>query len=445
MLYKYIKMILNDSTKFHTVKQVLKKILLKHKKAKFASQIVGVRPGEVCERFKSIIVLCNSLVIVFNQYGMTDKCLILLKIAEESDELLCTYGTVLEKLWPQRILLYANFAYLNYKLGKLDLCLKYLYSGHAITQAIKDAGGVPSYEISIISNILTFTVLCKLKRLQQAIEYVKLAKTHFKLLSGSNASFNSVSRPKLTDKNLENIHCLVSICLSAATIASDSNLESGALLLQDTMSKMSQENTAPRKLINSILLKIYKIKAKDDLLIIDNEKFQNIKSYNAPDLETLNLWFFSKDFEKIFFISCFVPHIKENTPLIRASELEQHKKKLINNVYIESSYDDDEVYRYQEPYRVEKPFNNRLRSVMNRFTEEISQIPIVKNYESVLRSESSTQKHNSYFFIKKNTMSSKNKEIRYHSQPRASDQVETLPRISSPVQKRIQKFPRTHF
>ena len=83
---------------FFSISEILKIISVKQQQAEKKIEIIGIRAEEVCKKFKDLLLLCNSISIVFIQFDLITDCKNVLKTAETSDEYIYKHGTVIDKL-----------------------------------------------------------------------------------------------------------------------------------------------------------------------------------------------------------------------------------------------------------------------------------------------------------------------------------------------------------
>lgn len=361
--------------KYFTVAEVLKSVVSRYVHAKKRIDAIGVRVSETSSQFKKLLTLCNSLEIIFMQYDLTQPCLKLQKIAADCNEFISSQGSTLDKLWQPRILSFINSAFLYSKLGMFDESLKELYIGHGILQLIKDSGGIPDYDITIPLNLLTFFVLWRLKRVKNAQDYLDLADLHFRMMMDSSKAH------KLIENNAENIFSILTACKACVIVYKKKNSKRPISLLEEALLRVGK-NSVARRLLKDLLKNIYKTSGKDDSFL-KNSDFENSLSQDPEKSDFYN-WLLSKSLENIFFVSCFVPHIAENTPLIRVAELEKGRYKENTQDYIESSYPDT----YQPTKFSTKHYNKFLKSLLSSYNSKFIKDPANRNHGVVIRPQS---------------------------------------------------------
>jgi hypothetical protein len=411
--------------KFNTINEIHNMISNLEQKSKRMPEIIGFRSSDICKNFKELMTLCNSLCIVFIQYDLIQDCQLLLKASSEADANLCKHGTVLDRLWQGRILTYNNLAFLYYRVDQHSDSLKFLYEAHGLAQSIKESGGIANSDLSLATNILTFVALWKLKRYQQSSGYLELAGEVLNDLS-SGKKLN-----KLSDTNIQNLFGIISICMAGLAVKTENSFKKGIAILEHSLTQITSNDIHVKNLIKDQLRDLYKKKNTSSSVLNSSNSEISVDNNRNEDFlpkipsEVLNSqfkpnydWLITKEFENIFFITCFVPFISPNTPLVRTSELENLKTKNKTHDYIESSYPIKELPQEVEDIELPKikPYRKFKKTVQSK--------------QSSNRKQSLAEKNSS----KGPSWWEKRTESRYPSEPRGSSYSnrQVLPRINTP-------------
>ena len=411
--------------KFYSISEIHTMISNLEQKSRRMPEIIGFRSSDICKNFKELLTLCNSLSIVFIQYDLIQDCLLLLKSAGDADSNLCKHGTVLDRLWQGRILTFNNLAFLYHKVGQHSDSLKFLYEAHGLAQNIKESGGVANYDMMLATHILTFVALWKLKRYGQAGTYVELAgETLNSIATGKRTS-------KLTEINTQNLFGIFAICMAGLAVKTENSIKKAIVILEDALTQVHGEQTTVKALIKEQLRELYKRKNTNASMMNTSNSEVSIESHNNEEFlpkipsEVLNSqlkpnydWLITREFENIFFITCYVPYIAASTPMIRVSELEDLKIKYRPQEYIESSYPIEELPQETEEMELPKVkiYQKFKKSIESKHSSERKQSSI----------ERGGQRNNAWW--------EKRAESRFPSEPRGSaySNRQALPRINTP-------------
>ncbi|OMJ82711.1 hypothetical protein SteCoe_16536 [Stentor coeruleus] len=337
-------MFIKRRRKFYSIDEVHIMVSQMEQKSKRMPEIIGFRSSDTCKNFKDLLTLCNSLSIVFIQYDLIQDCLQILKSAGEADSNLCKYGTVLDKLWQGRILTYNNLAFLYHKVNQPGDSLKFLYEAHGLAQNIKESGGVAKYDLQVSSNILTFITLWKLKRYQQATTYAELASDNL------NAISNGKKSTSFTEENIQNLFSILGICMAGLAVKTEGSVKKAQMILEDCLSQIDDERHAAKTMIRDQMRELYRMRNMSISALNGSNSEMSIETHSEDDFlpkipsEVLRTslkqnydWLITKDFETIFFITCFVPFIAPNTPMIKTSDLENARGKVQQDELLEIS------------------------------------------------------------------------------------------------------------
>lgn len=415
--------------KYHSIAQIQSIISQLEHKTKQPPESSSTQSLDSCRNYKDLITLCNSLCIVFIQYELIQDCLDFLTKAILTDISLCKYGTVLDKFWQGRILTYNNLAFLYYKVDQLGDCLKFLYNAHELMQSIKESGGVAKHDLEAASNILTFVTLWKLRRYSQAGIYLELAGENLSLIAGGRRSLG------FSDDNAQSLFGLLAVCMAGMTVGKEGSLKKAIMILEDCIGQL-EDQQAVKTLIKNQIKELYLMKNANITGLASPTIDLSLESSNEdllPKIPSAVLnselkpsydWLITKDFERIFFITCYMPFIAPNTPLIQISDLESRKGKILQN-------------DNPEPLQTSK-------TQYQDYENDIDTPNILPKLSLPISLKRSNQSKNTTAFRKPNTIDKlslkastyyeKPSDYRYPSEPRGSSYWKTqiLPHISTP-------------
>lgn len=322
-------MIRTEKKKFKTIPEIIDNVRNLYTKTKTLLPPVGFRNEDLIKTIKELITLTCSLCIIFIDYNLIKESKEFLNTCEKCDKKLGRIGGVIEKLWPNRILLYNTWAFFENQQGNVEEALKQLFVSHNIIQKIKDSGGIPNNDMVLPCHLVTFIVLWKMKRWDKAVEYIFLA------LKALESIKSSEKQSRIEGNNLECAECVANICLSGVYLCIEKNLKKAIEYLENFIHQLSPENIMGHTVVRSFLKHLYNKKLKEQAFQVEIEleavpNYRNMNHINTQIGKTITdcPWdvIFSKRFIKVLFLSCYVPHISSSTPLIRASELESYKE-----------------------------------------------------------------------------------------------------------------------
>lgn len=396
--------------KYYTIPEIHALISALEQKSKRLPEIIGFRSSDTCKNFKDLITLCNSLSIVFVQYDMIQDCLIILKVASEADSNLCKYGTVLDRLWQNRILTFNNLAFLYHKVNQPRDSLKFLYEAHGLAQNIKESGGVTNYDLAITSNILTFIVLWRMRRYDQASVYVELAGEILNLISSGKKA------TRLNEQSAQNVFGILAIFMAGLALKLEGSFKKSVIILEDCLKQLTNPELAVRIIIKDIIRDLYKKKNTNSSILngsaseisLDDQAPSDYFPRIPSEVLTTQLkpsydWLITKDLETLFFITCLVPFISPSTPLIKLSELERSRDMNKNQDLSENSYPINELPEY----------NSDIELPQIQLPKAAKKVPSRQSYiRKTGTNEKSPQRSQAWWEKKPDT--------RYQSEPRGS-------------------------
>jgi hypothetical protein len=413
--------------KYYTINEIHSLISSLESKSKRLPEIIGFRSSDTCKNFKDLLTLCNSLSIVFVQYELIEDCMLMLRTATTADSNLCKYGTVLDRLWQNRILTFNNLAFLYHKVNQPGDSLKFLYESHGLSQSIKESGGVTNYDLSISSHILTFIVLWKMKRYEQASVYVDLSGDILHEISSGK------KQSRLNEQSTQNIFGILSVFMSGLALKLEGSPKRAIAILDDCLQQLETRDLPVRVIIKDLIRDLYKKKNTTSSFLYSSNSEKSIENLTSDDflphipeealqsqVKTNYDWLITKDLETLFFITCFVPFISPSTPLIRLSELEKSRELNRPSDYSESSYPIAEVPEQDETIELPQIPNSKLAKIHNS----------VASRQSYIRKTSSNDRSPP----RSQAWWEKKQENRYPSEPRGSSYSnrDKFPRMTTP-------------
>lgn len=101
--------------KFHSISEVFEIVTKLELSTKRLPDLLGFRSADISKSYKKLISLCNSLSIIFEQYGLSNLALELLQKASAADKGLKRHGTPSDKLWQGSLIISCNLALLFHK------------------------------------------------------------------------------------------------------------------------------------------------------------------------------------------------------------------------------------------------------------------------------------------------------------------------------------------
>lgn len=97
---------------YSTIEDVLALIEEYESRTKRLPGTLGYQSSEVLRSLRQLIILCNSVCIVFLQYDLMANALHIIKKAAAADVQLYREGTTTDHLWEGRVVIYNNLTYL---------------------------------------------------------------------------------------------------------------------------------------------------------------------------------------------------------------------------------------------------------------------------------------------------------------------------------------------
>jgi hypothetical protein len=147
--------------------------------------------------------------------------------------------------------------------------------------------------------MITFVTLWKVKKMQEAGEYLETAANLLnKVIAG-------VVESRMSKNSMQNLYCLVVMSLAGLKVKCENDLEGAIKACQEC--KLQLDNNALcEKMLTAFEMKLEGVENSENDFLIDEL------------------------YQKVLFVTAFMPLISHNTPLIAVAELEQEKEKVLN-------------------------------------------------------------------------------------------------------------------
>lgn len=161
---------------------------------------------------------------------------------------------------------------------------------------IKESDEFLSADVEICVQMITFVTLWKLKKFADAKEYLESA------ASILNKIVQSIIESKMSKNSSQNLYTLIVMSLAALKIVLENNTNEAMYMCEDCKSQLEQ-NSLCYKLLMEYINKISSTKNlhKEDFLI-------------------------TEIYQKVLFVTTFMPLISPNTPLVKVSDLESEQE-----------------------------------------------------------------------------------------------------------------------
>jgi hypothetical protein len=199
-------------------------------------------------------------------------------------------GSIEDRTWYGRALLYCNLGYLMLLLDDVTSSLKFLYDAESLLLEIRDLNDELDNnveDLTLAHASLTFAILSKLGRTSNASKYLEIAISHYNHLARR-------SRPsRLNRGGLSNLYCLLIPAVRILNSHRDKKMILASEVAKDVLSKVPESDIA-----GVLLLQKYVNTAEEGLEMITSEEYRNI-----------------------LFVTCFFPFISNSTPVIDFDEL----------------------------------------------------------------------------------------------------------------------------
>lgn len=273
-----------------TLSQVLSDVDNLDKKCKRIAQLLGYRSSEIPKTYRQFISLCNSLSIVFLQFNLNQHSFNVLNRAVQCDVSMFFEGSIEDRTWYGRALLYCNLGYLMMQINDVPSSLKFLYDAESLILEIREMSAEIDHnleDLTLAHASLTFAILCKIGRVSSAHKYLDIAVNQYNEIARKTRS------SRLNKTGIANLYCL----LIPAVRILHSHREKKMILAAEVA--------------REVLLKVNEVDVAGALLL---EKYVNTAD---EGLEMIN----SEEYRNILFVTSFFPFITNTTPVIDFEEL----------------------------------------------------------------------------------------------------------------------------
>lgn len=281
---------MNRTRQAKPLSQVLQEIDTLDKKCKRIAQLLGYRSSEIPKTYRQFISLCNSLSIVFLQFNLQHQTLRTLNRAVQCDVSMFFEGSIEDRTWYGRALLYCNLGYLMLLLQDVPSSLKFLYDGESLLLEIREMSPELDHnveDLTLAHASLTFAILCKIGRLSNAEKYLEIAINQY------NSLVRKSRTSRLSKTAVANLYCLLIPAVKVIASHKDKKMILASEVAKEVLGKVSERDIA-----GVLLLQKYVNTAEEGLDFITSEEFRNI-----------------------LFVTCFFPFIVNSTPVIDFEEL----------------------------------------------------------------------------------------------------------------------------
>jgi hypothetical protein len=215
--------------------------------------------------------------------------------------------------------------------------LKLLLQAEHFLIKLTEARISPHVDIELAVNMLTFVTLWKVKKLPEARLYIeRSAKLINFVIAGRRPS--NISRV-----SAKNLYGIIVMGLSALKCVMEKDSLSAITLCKDAVSQLDGKNVLSRPLLIDLINHLASNSASE-LSLRDSpqvefrpgtfEMFDGSSAEELPNLKLRNAgdWLISDLYEKVLFITTFVPLISSVTPWIDTAELEQARLRATGTV-----------------------------------------------------------------------------------------------------------------
>lgn len=166
--------------------------------------------------------------------------------------------------------------------------------------SIKENQEFLSIDTEICMHMITFVTLWKLKKHVESTEYLESAAERL------NRVIQGLEESKMSKKSSQNLYGIIVMSLAGLKISLENNLKNAVVMCEDCKGQL-EDDSLSKKLIEDFVVKV------------------------SDGKERKEEWLVNELYQKILFVSTFMPLISQNTPLVRLSELESAKNKLMQN------------------------------------------------------------------------------------------------------------------
>ena len=242
---------------------------------------------------RRLLSTSSSVAIVLIQFELLTPALAALKLSVKTDVQLFFKGKPEDRLWHRRAFVYTLLGYLFQRLNDLRGSLKFLYDAESLILETQDYESPQIHDLALTHSLLSFLVLFKSHKYEQAEQYVEQAVAQYNAIVKNNKS------TQYTSSGCNNLYCLVQIGIEALESIRKFNAKHPALVkILDRLGPMQSAAV-------SLLEKAASAKTK---------------------MESVNV-VLSDEFQSLLFITGCFPFISKSTPIISFAELNQAQQE----------------------------------------------------------------------------------------------------------------------
>mmetsp|Transcript_13155 Transcript_13155/g.24627 ORF Transcript_13155/g.24627 Transcript_13155/m.24627 type:complete len:347 (-) Transcript_13155:687-1727(-) len=233
----------SGNSRYCSIAQAKKYIARLEQSAERMPELIGYRSADVTRYYRRLMVQSYSLAIVFIQYDLLKDALDVLKIAAKADIKLYSQGDLLDRLWSGRLITYTTLGFLFIRSNDLSKALKFIFDAQSLLFSASKSGAVTSPDLNLLTNLVTFLALWRIKRFKEAGTYVSMCRS---AISEALASRTS----KLETVEKQTLHALVVVSSAALELKAKGNVMLAERIVTDLLQEQG-EKLAPMKLTDN--------------------------------------------------------------------------------------------------------------------------------------------------------------------------------------------------
>lgn len=162
--------------------------------------------------------------------------------------------------------------------------------------SIKESDEYLSADVEICVHMITFVTLWKLKKFSDSGEYLETAAGIL------NKIIQGFAESKMSKNSSQNLYCLIVMSLAGLKVTVENDVKAAIDTCEDCKVQL-EENTLCFKLLSDFV--------------------SRISMKNLPQED----WLITDIYQKVLFVTTFMPLISPSTPLVKVSELEEEKDR----------------------------------------------------------------------------------------------------------------------
>jgi hypothetical protein len=280
-------------------------------------QLIGYRSTDVTRYYRRLMAQSYSLSIVFIQYDLLKDALDILKVAAKTDIKLYSQGELLDRLWSGRLVTYTTLGFLFIRSNDFSKALKFIFDSQSLLFSASKSGALTSPDLSLVTNIVTFLALWRIRRLKEASTYISFCR------SALNGALTD-PRSKLERTELQTLKALVVLCSAAMELKAKGNAGLAEKLVLDLLNEMEDKEIAVVQVVKDFLKKIPLNASNDSSVEAFSDNVKSSKGLVAPDydlsqVELLDNFkgrdvneLLNNEFERLLFVAGFSHFISED-------------------------------------------------------------------------------------------------------------------------------------